>query len=460
MPNYPSSQNTDANLYIGVNNLATFLTDNPLAAGATTVNVVSTTSFPTVGILTVDFEAIHYTGTTATSFTGCTRGFDGTSDVLHVVNTQVKHDIPAAHHNVLKDEIKAATDDLRDGFTADLDDSVTPAATATDNKERLDHFATQIKLITGEPDWKDAPSSNLMAMGTSTLPQNIVVNGGLEVWRRGTSFPSLNNGFGPDKWKVFFFTGVPLSTYEWRCTSSNVDNGAFAAELDITVLGSGESDTPRLTNRIEDFEKYRGKNLTLSVRVRSSDSNIGIKIEDSTQTVTTTHTGGGSYETLSVTMLVAAAASLLQVSIGPTSVGGFTTGTSQFDSAMLVLGSSAVAFNPEDAHIELARCQRYYETSFRTIKQVISDEPFAQFAGETIEFKTTKNVTPTITVGSPTVTLQGTPTNSQSTLVDSVNWGASSFGIDTNKFIWILSNSSPQILRDTIDATGSWTAET
>jgi len=161
MANYPGTQNTDDNLYLAVNNLSTVLTDDPLAAGATTVNVSDASNFPSVGILTIDLEAIHYTGKTATSFTGCTRGFDGTTDVQHDVGATVFHDIPAAHHNVLKDEIKAVTDDLRDLFTADLNDAVTPAVTATDAKERLDHLVTQLKEITGETDWKTAPATTL-----------------------------------------------------------------------------------------------------------------------------------------------------------------------------------------------------------------------------------------------------------------------------------------------------------
>jgi len=53
----------------------TLVTDNPLAAGAVTVNVSSTTGFRTpAGRIVIGNEQIDYTGTTPTSFTGCTRG--------------------------------------------------------------------------------------------------------------------------------------------------------------------------------------------------------------------------------------------------------------------------------------------------------------------------------------------------------------------------------------------------
>lgn len=104
---FPGAVATDAGLYVAVNNLSTALTDNPLTIGATTVNVVSTTGFPTAGAISIGAEIIFYTGTTPTSFTGCTRGADGTSAAAHALNDQVDHNVIAFHHNVLKDEIIA-----------------------------------------------------------------------------------------------------------------------------------------------------------------------------------------------------------------------------------------------------------------------------------------------------------------------------------------------------------------
>lgn len=111
---YPSAVATDSDLYIAVNQKSTTLTDNPLAAGATTVNVNNASAFPSVGAVTIDAEIIHYTGKTATSFTGCTRGFDNTSDVVHTINTPVYHRIIADHHNVIKDEVKAIEQNIFD----------------------------------------------------------------------------------------------------------------------------------------------------------------------------------------------------------------------------------------------------------------------------------------------------------------------------------------------------------
>lgn len=104
---FPGAIATDANLYIAVDNLSTLLTDNPLTIGATTVNVADASLFPTVGFISIDAEIIFYTGKTATSFTGCTRGSLGTIAATHALNAQVDHNVVSAHHNAPKDEIIA-----------------------------------------------------------------------------------------------------------------------------------------------------------------------------------------------------------------------------------------------------------------------------------------------------------------------------------------------------------------
>lgn len=64
--------------------------DNPLTSTATTVNVTTSTAlFPTYGIIKIENELIAYSAKTATSFTGCQRGYAGTTAAGHVVTTAV-----------------------------------------------------------------------------------------------------------------------------------------------------------------------------------------------------------------------------------------------------------------------------------------------------------------------------------------------------------------------------------
>ncbi len=69
----------------------TVITNNPLTAAATTINVVSTTGFPAPGRILIESELIDYTGTTAASFTGATRGVGGSLAVQHNIDSGVYH---------------------------------------------------------------------------------------------------------------------------------------------------------------------------------------------------------------------------------------------------------------------------------------------------------------------------------------------------------------------------------
>lgn len=54
---------------------------------ATTLNVTSTTGFSSTGSVLISAEIIQYTGITATSFTGCTRGSYGSNQSTHPAGT-------------------------------------------------------------------------------------------------------------------------------------------------------------------------------------------------------------------------------------------------------------------------------------------------------------------------------------------------------------------------------------
>jgi len=68
----------------GVTGEATTTLNGGINNSVTTVTVVSTTGFPATGTFLVDNELITYTGKTSTTFTGCTRGQQGTAAASHL----------------------------------------------------------------------------------------------------------------------------------------------------------------------------------------------------------------------------------------------------------------------------------------------------------------------------------------------------------------------------------------
>jgi hypothetical protein len=71
-----------------ISDLTTQLTNG---GSETTVDVTNASDFPASGAFFVENEEITYTGKAGNQFTGCTRGVNGTSKVLHIVGTYVEH---------------------------------------------------------------------------------------------------------------------------------------------------------------------------------------------------------------------------------------------------------------------------------------------------------------------------------------------------------------------------------
>jgi len=104
--NYPTSLDTVVELIQAANNAQTTL-NGALTANATTVAVISTALFANTGCFAVDNELISYTGKTATSFTGCVRGFDGTTAATHNSGATVSDVVTTRHHEVVVDAVLA-----------------------------------------------------------------------------------------------------------------------------------------------------------------------------------------------------------------------------------------------------------------------------------------------------------------------------------------------------------------
>lgn len=115
----------------------------------TTIVVVSTTGFSTSGAIIIGAELITYTGITATSFTGCTRGAAGSSNVTHASGTAVSGaQVAVADTPTL---LQLNTTDLSNGVTLNTTTSeVTVAIAGTYNfafSVQLNNSATGQSLL-------------------------------------------------------------------------------------------------------------------------------------------------------------------------------------------------------------------------------------------------------------------------------------------------------------------------
>ena len=87
----------------------TTLTGAMTNVSTTAIQVVSTTGFPLAGYLLIEDEIVQYTGITATTFTGITRGVKASTNKAHAIGTHVT-EIQAGAANAIQTMIFTNTD--------------------------------------------------------------------------------------------------------------------------------------------------------------------------------------------------------------------------------------------------------------------------------------------------------------------------------------------------------------
>ena len=202
------------------------------------------------------------------------------------------------------------------------------------------------------------------ALTTGTLPvdrvpyvgrRNLIINGGFDVWQRGTSHST--NGYGSaDRWYLAF---------NGSATAQKVED-TVAGKKVVTISSTASGQTYHvLQQRIEFLRRYQGRVLTLSAWVKGTAGTHTQYLEfrdsggNSVDSITfpITYTGSWQYVTHTFTVPTNASydndSSWFNVSF----YGGDSLALSQ---VQLELGSVATPFEHRSYGEELALCYRYY----------------------------------------------------------------------------------------------------
>lgn len=245
--------------------------------------------------------------------------------------------------------------------------------------------------------------TNVTSINGSFPNPNILINGGFEFWQRGSSTTAAADGvYITDRWEIETneATNVTIST-----DTTVLDSGVYSAKVVITAAGA--SKYWRLRQSVENYQEYRGKTVSLSVRVNANTASaVRVMIRDSTSvTYSSFHTGGGTWETLVATRTIDAATTFLSIYVGGYDVGDKKNGTYYYDSAMLVVGNKPIDFIPDNYQSELAKAQRYL---YRINNPAASERTL--FMGQAIDAGTSYGALsfPVTMRTSPTMTSAGT----------------------------------------------------
>jgi len=248
--------------------------------------------------------------------------------------------------------------------------------------------------------------------------RNLIINGGFDVWQRGTSWSDVTNGqYVADRFFVQKTGTTPVSR-----VSCSVDGFDYALRQE----GSASS-----LKHLQIIEKnpsmYAGQTFTLSVWVRGqrSDGTGAISI-GTVYDGASTLVGGSTFYDLSSTWkkytvtftLPSEPSSYLRVQVSGSATGAGdyleTTGW------QLELGSVATPFEHRSYGEELALCQRYYEHG---LVQGTAAHSNTGYVVMRYAPRVEKRAAPSVTMGS--VYIENAPSGSQS---NSAGWNADGSG--------------------------------
>ena len=280
------------------------------------------------------------------------------------------------------------------------------------------------------------------ALTTGTLPvdrvpyvgrRNLIINGGFDVWQRGTSFSGVLSGYIADRWLTY--RGGSGSVTASQVTLSNTDKAVTGCDYAMQFQDTSSSNSGRrLDQRIEgDISKYVGKDLTLS---------FWVKADQATSFSYTIIEGGSSADTdnlissgLEVTTSwvrktitftnIQASGNYPDYIVVGLRINNGDTSTFQITGVQLELGSVATPFEHRSYGEELALCQRYYNNYGRVFRVEYNSSYSGWRYFDGIEFpkmRATPSVTYTCTQAYPSVDPATVVVGSEYVREDALGW--------------------------------------
>jgi len=273
--------------------------------------------------------------------------------------------------------------------------------------------------------------------------ENMIINGGLDIWQRGTSFSSTQAEYTADRWKQTS-TGNPVWTFDRQeqddLSGVTVTPTRYYGEL---TWSTNPNANLGIQFRLENYFKLSGQTVTLSFDASAvggdvnmtgktrSNSNGGGNLDTPAQQRTITAGAWGRYkmtfEVPDLSSLVAGANPYTQVTLTFPEAAGQV----KLSAVKLELGETATPFTRAGNTLagELAMCQRYYSVKWGVGHFTFNQSNDYRYGySHPVQMRTT-----------PTVSVVAGVT---------ANWGASYPGRTSNNFY---SASSSQLTSVTTD---------
>lgn len=282
------------------------------------------------------------------------------------------------------------------------------------------------------------------AIGTIGQRQNVLINSGFDIWQRGTSIGAGASGikYLADRWAIVSVGSTfAASQQAFSVGQTDVPGDPVYFHRVVVTHSVAAGNYTRVWQRIEDVRTFAGKQVTVAFYAKADASkSIAISLAQSFGTGGSASVGSigvnklaitsswarytATFTVPSVTGKTIGAGSFLQFSIwfeagsdnnATTNTLGQQSGTFDISNVLIVQGGIAPAYASVPYVAELAACQRYCEKSFDLATapaqnagltgaarclQIVGASAATKWL-QSISFKASKRITPTVTLYNP-----------------------------------------------------------
>ena len=217
--------------------------------------------------------------------------------------------------------------------------------------------------------------------------RNVLINGGFDVWQRGTSFTGIANttSYTADRWCIFRSIVAGYSLSQQAMVPSELSGFNYCARYQRTA-GNTDLGVLYMGRTFESItvKALAGKTVTLSFYVRKGANFSGSTLETAidfgtgtdlgfttqptsttTTNISTTLTASWQYVTKTVAVATTATAARILFFYTPTGTAG-AADYFEITGVQLEVGPQATPFEQRPIGTELALCQRYYWRTYGT----------------------------------------------------------------------------------------------
>lgn len=333
-------------------------------------------------------------------------GLSTTSGVLSLANTAVT---PASYGSATQ----VGT------FTVDAQGRLTSAGSTT-IAPPIDNLS-DVNITSAQQGQTLLYNSSGVWVNSTPPSKNYIINGGFDIWQRGTSFTNPESKYTADRYITNYNgTGATRTWRKFPLSPGTLSGNGLNYYINLNQSVAGTGGTYHLfCHRIEDVTQLAGKTMTFSFWANAApNANVSVYILNNHGT-----DGSAEVATASSSFTITGAIQRFTATFTVPSISGKTVGPNNYVDVRLSLplnatfdintwgwqleeGSVATPFRRNSANVqaELAACQRYYfsptsdTTAYITIGTTYGKTTTAGIA--VIELPVSMRVRPTFSIDS------------------------------------------------------------